>query len=105
MRDITSAGQGTPAPFDPPKALVVTGPYRYVRNPMYAGDVLVLLGESLLFGMSALLAYTLVMLGVFHLFVVWYEEPNLRRQFGTAYEAYREAVPRWIPARHACPLR
>ena len=99
MWGLTSAGQGMPAPFDPPRELVVKGLYRFVRNPMYLGDVLVLSGEALLFGSAALLSYALLMLGVFHLFVTWYEEPALRRSFGTSYERYCKAVPRWIPSR------
>src|SRR5262249_14965371 len=101
MWDITSAGRGTPAPFDPPTELVVRGPYRFVRNPMYLGDLLVLSGESLLFGSVLLLLYALVMLGVFHLFVVLYEEPTLRRLFGSSYERYHQTVSRWMPTRSA----
>jgi protein-S-isoprenylcysteine O-methyltransferase Ste14 len=96
--NLVTAGKGTPAPFDPPQALVVGGLYRFVRNPMYIGDLLVLWGESLLFGSPLLLAYSLLILAVCHLFVVLYEEPALRRTFGGAYARYSDAVPRWIPA-------
>jgi protein-S-isoprenylcysteine O-methyltransferase Ste14 len=94
---LTLAGKGTPAPFDPPKEFVVRGLYRFVRNPMYGSDLLVLLGESLLFESVVLLLYAVVMLCGFHLFVVLYEEPTLKRQFGQSYEWYHKSVPRWIP--------
>ncbi len=97
--NLTFVGKGTPAPFAPPKEFVVKGLYRFVRNPMYAGDVLVLFGESLLFESAVLLVYALLMLCVFHLFVVLYEEPTLKRQFGESYEEYCNSVPRWIPGR------
>jgi protein-S-isoprenylcysteine O-methyltransferase Ste14 len=93
----TFMGRGTPVPMDPPKELVVTGPYRYVRNPIYVGVVLIFLGHFLWFGYWALLLYTvLAFIGV-HFFVVLYEEPTLKRKFGAAYEDYRKKVPRWIP--------
>jgi len=91
-------GKGTPAPVDPPKALVVAGPYRYVRNPMYLGVVLVLVGESLVFASPMMLRYAALILLAFHLFVVYYEEPHLRRRFGEAYVHYCRSVPRWLPA-------
>lgn len=90
-------GRGTPAPLAPPKRLVATGFYRWVRNPMYVGIVLVLLGEALLFRSAGLLGYAALMWLVFHLFVTLYEEPHLQRAFGTSYDDYRRAVPRWIP--------
>ena len=93
----TFKGRGTPLPADPPKELVVTGPYRYVRNPIYVGAALIFLGHFLWFGYWALLLYpALAFLGV-HLFVVLYEEPTLKRKFGTSYEEYLKSVPRWIP--------
>ncbi len=95
--DFASVGQGTPAPIDPPKVLVARGPYRVVRNPMYVGVLLILLGESVLFASATLLGYALLAWVVVHLFVVFYEEPTLRRKFGTSYENYRKTVPRWIP--------
>jgi protein-S-isoprenylcysteine O-methyltransferase Ste14 len=96
--DLTFTGKGTPAPFDAPKKFVVTRLYRFVRNPMYLGDLLVLVGEALLFESLVLLIYALLMLCVFHLFVVLHEEPTLKRKFGEGYERYRKVVPRWIPA-------
>jgi protein-S-isoprenylcysteine O-methyltransferase Ste14 len=98
---LTLAGKGTPAPFNPPKEFVVDGLYRYVRNPMYAADLSILVGESVLFESAILLVYAYLMLSVFHSFVVHYEEPTLTRKFGMAYEGYRKSVPRWIP-RSAC---
>lgn len=90
-------GKGTPAPFDPPKVLVASGLYRVARNPMYLGAELVLIGEATVFGSLATLIYAAALLLVFHLFLVSYEEPNLRRRFGVSYERYCEAVPRWVP--------
>jgi protein-S-isoprenylcysteine O-methyltransferase Ste14 len=95
--DFTFKGRGTPVPMDPPKELVVTGPYRYVRNPIYLGVLSIFLGHFLWFGYWALLIYTvLAFIGV-HFFVVLYEEPTLKRKFGAAYETYLKKVPRWIP--------
>ena len=90
-------GRGTPAPFDPPRRLVVRGPYRFVRNPMYLGAALALGGAALFYGSGALLAYTVLFLLVTHAFVVSYEEPTLRRSFGEDYEAYCRRVNRWWP--------
>jgi protein-S-isoprenylcysteine O-methyltransferase Ste14 len=95
--DFAMKGRGTPAPIDPPKELVALGFYRYVRNPMYVGILLILLGESLLFGSGTLLVYAASLFLAFHLFVVLYEEPALRRSFGASYERYRGEVPRWVP--------
>ncbi len=90
-------GLGTPAPILPTRHLVVSGLYQYVRNPMYVGVLSIILGQSLLFGDGRLFAYgVLLWLGV-HVFVVGYEEPTLRRSFGSEYEAFRRNVPRWIP--------
>src|SRR5262249_8486421 len=75
------AGKGTPAPFDPPKQLVVKGPYRFVRNPMYLGDLVVLLGESLLFESLILLVYSFAILAICYLWVTRCEEPVLKRKF------------------------
>jgi protein-S-isoprenylcysteine O-methyltransferase Ste14 len=91
-----SAGHGTPAPIDPPRRLVLQGLYRRSRNPMYLSVLTVLVGEALLFASTALLVYAAIVLGIFHLFVVLYEEPTLRGTFGEAYERYCCAVPRWL---------
>jgi protein-S-isoprenylcysteine O-methyltransferase Ste14 len=98
-----TAGQGTPAPVDPPQRLVAAGLYRMVRNPMYVGVVLILLGESIVFASLTLLGYALLAWLCCHLFVVLYEEPVLRRKFGRSYKEYCKSVPRWIPrARAGC---
>jgi protein-S-isoprenylcysteine O-methyltransferase Ste14 len=99
--DFAFAGKGTPAPVDPPKELVVKGIYRFVRNPMYVGVSLILLGEALLFGAPALLLYAAVVGVGFHLFVVFYEEPTLGRRFGESYQRYCARTPRWIPRARA----
>jgi protein-S-isoprenylcysteine O-methyltransferase Ste14 len=90
-------GRGTPAPYDPPRELVVSGLYRYVRNPQYVGVVLVAVGEALLAGAGILLGYAAVLAIGYHLFVRYYEEPTLGRLFGDGYARYRESVPRWLP--------
>lgn len=93
----TFEGQGTPAPMDAPVFLVKSGPYRWVRNPMYIGVLAVLFGEAILFHSLVLAGMGLLASTAVHLFVVFYEEPTLRRQFGASYEAYLRAVPRWLP--------
>lgn len=90
-------GRGTPAPIDPPKELVATGFYRYVRNPMYVGVLAIIIGHFLWFGYWNLLIYAIVVFIGFNTFVAYYEEPTLKRQFGPAYEEYLKRVPRWIP--------
>jgi protein-S-isoprenylcysteine O-methyltransferase Ste14 len=90
-------GRGTPAPIDPPKSIVVSGLYRFVRNPMYLGVELLILGEAWLFSSTRLLGYALLLGLGFHLFVVFYEEPSLTKKFGGAYQEYCRSVPRWIP--------
>jgi len=97
--DFVRRGRGTPAPYDPPKVVVTVGPYRWVRNPMYFGSLLVLTGEALLLQSEVVLAYAAALGLVMHAFVVLYEEPTLRRKFGPPYETYCAAVPRWIPRR------
>ena len=91
-------GKGTPAPFDPPRRLVVLGPYRYVRNPMYLGAAIALAGAALFYGSVAVAVYAAGFLLVMHVFVVWYEEPALRAAFGAAYEVYCGEVRRWWPS-------
>jgi protein-S-isoprenylcysteine O-methyltransferase Ste14 len=95
--DFAMRGRGTPVPTDPPKELVVTGFYRYVRNPIYVGVVLIFLGHFLWFGYWALLLYTVLSFIGVHLFILLYEEPTLKKKFGGAYEEYLRQVPRWIP--------
>lgn len=95
--DFTFTGKGTPAPFDPPKEMVVRGLYRYVRNPMYVAALLVLIGEVVLFQSALILIYAAIVFSVFHLWILFYEEPTLRRKFGESYEKYCRNVSRWIP--------
>lgn len=90
-------GIGTPAPIAPTEHLVVSGLYRHVRNPMYVAVVAVIVGQGLLLGSVALLVYAAVTWVLFHLFVTAYEEPTLRRRFGSSYDEYRTNVPRWWP--------
>jgi protein-S-isoprenylcysteine O-methyltransferase Ste14 len=87
---------GTPAPIDPPKALVARGPYRFSRNPMYVAVLAVVLAQALWHRSAALAAYAAAVATAFHLFVVLYEEPALARSFGDAYARYRARVPRWV---------
>lgn len=90
-------GRGTPAPVAPTEHLVVGGVYRYVRNPMYLAVLALIFGQALLFGQPALFWYGLVIAAAFFAFVRLYEEPTLRETFGDEYEAYRKAVPGWLP--------
>jgi protein-S-isoprenylcysteine O-methyltransferase Ste14 len=92
-----SIGRGTPAPFDPPRRLVIQGPYRFVRNPMYIGAGLALVSAALFYGSLPLLGYTGFFFIATHVFVVLYEEPNLRQTFGQEYNAYCRQVRRWWP--------
>jgi protein-S-isoprenylcysteine O-methyltransferase Ste14 len=92
-----SVGRGTPGPWDPPRRFVAVGPYCWVRNPMSISAILVVVGEAWLFRSLPLLAYAGGVAIVFHLFVIGYEEPALRRRFGETYAEYRRTVPRWIP--------
>ena len=88
-------GRGTPVPLAPPRRLVTRGPYRFVRNPMYIGAGLMFVGAAVFYESLPLLGYTALFFVASHLFVVWYEEPTLRRTFGNEYEAYCRQVGRW----------
>jgi protein-S-isoprenylcysteine O-methyltransferase Ste14 len=90
-------GLGTPAPTLPTRHLVVTGLYRYVRNPMYVAVVSAILGQGLILGNSRLLEYGGLVWLLCHSFVVAYEEPTLRASFGSEYASFCVEVPRWIP--------
>jgi protein-S-isoprenylcysteine O-methyltransferase Ste14 len=90
-------GAGTPAPVFPTRHLIVTGLYRYVRNPMYVAVVSAILGQSLILGNVRLLAYGGIVWLLFHVFVLAYEEPTLRASFGSEYKDFCAEVPRWIP--------
>jgi protein-S-isoprenylcysteine O-methyltransferase Ste14 len=90
-------GKGTPLPLDPPKKLVVEGPYRIVRNPMYWNVASVMLGEAAVLHSPALANLVLVFLVGVVLFVLLIEEPALKQKFGAEYEEYCRRVPRWLP--------
>jgi len=90
-------GVGTPAPVFPTRHLVVTGLYRYVRNPMYVAVVSTILGQGWIFGNLTLLEYGALIWLLFHVFVLAYEEPTLRAGYGSEYRLFCAAVPRWIP--------
>jgi protein-S-isoprenylcysteine O-methyltransferase Ste14 len=89
-------GEGTLSPADPTKKLVRAGLYKYSRNPMYVGVMMILIGESLYTGSSALMIYSLVIWIAFQLFIVFREEPRLRKDFGEEYTVYTRQVRRWI---------
>jgi len=93
-------GLGTPAPIAPTERLVVTGAYRYVRNPMYLAVVGAIVGQALMLGQPRLLPYAAVVAVLMVCFVRFHEEPTLRRRFGATYEAYCRAVPGWWPRLH-----
>ena len=95
--DFAQKGEGTGAPIDAPKKLVVNGLYRHVRNPMYVSVLTILLGQFLWMGSRWVFAYMLFVFTAFHLFVTQYEELELKRLFGAQYERYAKAVPRWLP--------
>ncbi|UVC17815.1 methyltransferase family protein [Mesorhizobium onobrychidis] len=90
-------GRGTPAPVAPTERLVVGGIYRHVRNPMYVAVLAIILGQALLFSSWALVAYATIAAIAMVSFVKFYEEPTLARRYGADYEAYRHAVPGWLP--------
>jgi protein-S-isoprenylcysteine O-methyltransferase Ste14 len=92
-------GAGTPFPTNPPSSrkVMVGGPYRYVRNPMYVSYVVAIIGEALLLSRPALFVYLLVVVAFVAAFVHWWEEPTMTKRFGAEYEAYRKQVPAWWP--------
>ena len=90
-------GLGTPAPIFPTRHLVVSGLFRYVRNPMYVAVVSLILGQGLFFGSLRVLEYGFAVWVGFYLFVLIYEEPTLRKSYGPEYEEFCANVPRWIP--------
>jgi protein-S-isoprenylcysteine O-methyltransferase Ste14 len=90
-------GLGTPAPIAPTQHLVVSGLYRHVRNPMYVAIVMAIVGQAFWFGSTTLLVYGAIVWAFFFAFVLLYEEPTLRRQFGVEYETYQQQVPGWLP--------
>ena len=97
VRDFYVSGKGTLAPWDPPKSLVIVGLYRFTRNPMYVSIALLLGGWSLIAASPLLAGYTVILAIAFHLRVLLYEEPRLKKQFGEKWASYATAVPRWLP--------
>ncbi len=97
----TEVGEGTPAPFDPPRKLVTQGPYAHVRNPMMIGVWLVLLGEAFAFGSVPLVVWFLVFCGLCLILIPVLEEPDLENRFGEPYREYKLKVPRWPTRRGA----
>ena len=97
--EFAARGRGIPLPIDHPRQLVVTGLYRYVRNPMYVGVLILLIGEVILFRSMNLLIYTACWFAFVHLNVILWEERLLRHKFGDSYARYRAAVRRWIPGK------
>ena len=93
----TFVGDGTPAPFDAPKKFVATEAYQFTRNPMYVACVSVLIGETIFFESAALLIYAFILFLIFHIWILIYEEPTLRKKFGSSYEEYCRKVSRWLP--------
>lgn len=90
-------GSGTPAPIFPTDRLVAEGFYRFMRNPMYVAVLAIVIGQALLFSSLLVLAYAVVLAAAFHLFVLFYEEPTLRKTYGASYDAYCAEVGRWLP--------
>ena len=89
-------GKGTISPADPTTSLVHKGLYKYSRNPMYLGVTAMLIGEALVWNSISLLIYSIIVWGLFHLFVIYFEEPRLKRDFGDSYLEYLAKVRRWI---------
>ena len=101
--EFARSGRGTLSPVDPPRHLVVRGLYRYVRNPMYLSVTAIVLGEVLLSRSTALGVYWAIWFACVNLFVIGYEEPTLRQQFGASYDEYVKRVGRWIPTVRRTP--
>lgn len=100
VRDFYVAGRGTLAPWSPPSRLVVVGPYRLSRNPMYVAVVLVLCGWALAYASTTLWIYAAIIAIAFHVRTIWFEEPWLAARYADSYAAYKARVPRWLGARH-----
>ena len=90
-------GDGTPAPFDAPKRFVASGPYRFVRNPMYVGAVTLLIGFALFRDAPSVLGVAFAAFFFSNLFVIFVEEPGLESRFGESYRVYKRATNRWVP--------
>ena len=98
VRDFFVSGRGTLAPWDPPKHLVVVGPYRFVRNPMYLAVLTIVAGWSVLYLSAWVVLYLIFLAAAFHVRVIMHEEPWLHRQFGAEWEAYSASMARWLPS-------
>lgn len=90
-------GKGTPAPFDAPREFVASGPYRYVRNPMYVGGLAVIIGAGLILRSPSALVVAILAVFLAHIFVLVHEEPTLEERFGESYLKYKKSVNRWLP--------
>lgn len=90
-------GRGTPAPWNPPKRLVVAGPYRYVRNPMISGVIAMLFTEAIFFDSLALISWAVLFSAANMVYMPLFEEPSLEARFGDDYRDYKRHVPRWLP--------
>ncbi len=101
IADFATRGRGTLAPWDAPRELVRGRLYGWVRNPMYLGVLACIAAQALAWDSAAVAGYLVFMAGVFHVRVVAFEEPELRRRFGEPYARYLESVPRWLPRRPA----
>jgi protein-S-isoprenylcysteine O-methyltransferase Ste14 len=99
VRDFYVSGKGTLAPWDPPTKLVVVGLYRHMRNPMYLGVIILVVGWSVLLTSPVLMCYALILAVGFHIRVLTHEEPWLESQFGSEWRRYRSEVGRWVPRR------
>lgn len=96
VREFYTVGRGTLAPWAPPTGLVMTGPYRWSRNPMYLGVLLILAGWAIGYRSWPLVVYAVAVVAAFHLRVVLHEEPRLARTFGEAWSRYRQRATRWL---------
>ncbi|SDX76488.1 Protein-S-isoprenylcysteine O-methyltransferase Ste14 [Ruegeria halocynthiae] len=97
MKLFVHDGHGTPAPWDPPQRFVVSGPYRFVRNPMLSSVILMILAEAIALSSPLLLSWALVFFLLNTVYFIFIEEPGLERRFGEEYLRYKAAVPRWVP--------
>jgi protein-S-isoprenylcysteine O-methyltransferase Ste14 len=97
IRLFATRGEGTLAPWDPPRRLVVEGPYRHVRNPMISGVWFLLAGEALVLGSPWIAVWLAAFATANVIYMPLSEEPGLERRFGDEYRAYKRAVPAWIP--------
>ena len=97
VRLFAKSGDGTPAPWDPVDNLIITGPYRYVRNPMLSGVIIILFSEALVFWSLSFFIYTTLFVLLNMAYFPLVEEPGLIKRYGAAYKIYMNNVPRWIP--------